>query len=68
MRHVTERAAQLIEAAMLEYIDSRQHEAQKSTRVYNQIRLMRKALAELKTSKTIKQSKKNYVVRKQSKV
>jgi len=41
MRHVTERAAQLIEAAMLEYIASRQHEAQKSTRVYNQIRLMR---------------------------
>lgn len=34
MRHVTERAAQLIEAAMLEYIASRQHEAQKSTRVY----------------------------------
>ncbi len=68
MRHVTERAAKLIEEALLEYIASRQHEAQNSTRVYNQIRLMRKALAELKTSKTIKQSKKNYVVRKQSKV
>lgn len=68
MRHVTERAAQLIEAAMLEYIASRQNEAQKSTKVYNQIRLMRLALAELRTSKTTKQSKKNYVVRKQSKV
>ena len=66
MRHVTERAAKLIEEALLEYIASRQHEAQNSTRVYNQIRLMRKALAEL--NKTIKQSKKNYVVRKQSKV
>ena len=68
MRHVTERAAQLIEAAMLEYIASRQHEAQKSTKIYNQIRLMRNALAELRTSKTTKQNKKNYVVRKQSKV
>ena len=59
MRHVTERAAKLIEEALLEYIANRQHEAQKSTRVYNQIRLMRKALAELKTNKTIKQWKKN---------
>lgn len=59
MRHVTERAAKLIEEALLEYIASRQHEAQNSTRVYNQIRLMRKALAELKTNKTIKQWKKN---------
>ena len=54
MRHVTERAAHLIEAAMLEYIASRQHEAQKSTKIYNQIRLMRNALAELRTNKTIK--------------
>ena len=59
MRHITERAAQLIEAAMLEYIGKRQHEAQKSTKVYNQIRLMRNALAELRTSKTTKQCKKN---------
>ena len=59
MRHVTERAAKLIEAAMVEYITSRPHEAQKSTRVYNKIRLMRIALAELRTSKTTKQCKKN---------
>lgn len=44
---------------MVEYITSRLHEAQKSTRVYNKIRLMRIALAELRTNKTTKQCKKN---------
>lgn len=49
MRYITEATAKLIETALMEYILHRKHEP--STRVQNQIRLMRKALTELRNNK-----------------
>lgn len=54
MRQVTESNAKYIEEALLEWLAAHKEGASKSLRVCNKVRLVRNALQQLKTNKTVK--------------